>query len=241
MKPSIEDVLAFEIKKELADRYFGFRKLIEEDKNVLDQRLRHYSFTLEQRICQNLVRIYILLKEEKLIYEFLELVGLEEAMFYDHYLTESPTIRQRVFKGVKQRGMTRAGRFKNLLIDTYEELVDDVESYREKLGQLVEERELINEEIKLFYKKNDIGNIMGFLRNMDGRAGSGGIEGAIEVGMADAMEKKMRIAPLQSIEQVLPIIPPLVPYSDIRKQLKQLVDKAYEIHGRSFRIDEYHS
>ncbi len=237
MKPSIEDVLAFEIKKELADRYFAFRKLIEEDKSELNQRLRHHSLIVEQRICQDLVRIYILLKEEKLIHEFLELVGLEEAMFYDRYLTESPTIRQRVFEGVKQRGLTRAGRFKNLLIDSYGELVDDVESYREKFEQLVKERELINEEIKLFYKKNDIGNIMGFLRKMDGPAGSGGIEGAIEVGMADAMEKKMLIAPLQSIEQVLPIIPPLAPYSDIRKQLKQLIDKAYDIHGRSFRID----
>lgn len=111
MKPSIEDVMAFEIKKEMADRYFGFRRLIEKDKDDLDERLRHHSFTLEQRICTGLVRIYILLKDEKLIHEFLQLVGLEEAMFYDHYLTESSTIRQRVFNGVRLRGLTQAGRF----------------------------------------------------------------------------------------------------------------------------------
>lgn len=35
MTSDISNFLNYEIKKELADRYFGFRKLIEEDKALL--------------------------------------------------------------------------------------------------------------------------------------------------------------------------------------------------------------
>lgn len=32
MKPGFEDFMAIELKREIAERYFGFRKMIEEDK-----------------------------------------------------------------------------------------------------------------------------------------------------------------------------------------------------------------
>ena len=38
MQPKIEDILSYEIKKEIADRYFGFRKLIEKElKKLIDK------------------------------------------------------------------------------------------------------------------------------------------------------------------------------------------------------------
>ncbi|OGQ99292.1 MAG: hypothetical protein A2521_13780 [Deltaproteobacteria bacterium RIFOXYD12_FULL_57_12] len=227
MQPGIEDFLAFEIKKELADRYFGFRKMIEEDQEELVRKVREHSFTLEQKICFELIRIYILLNNEQLIQEFLDLAGLEERMFYDPYFMQSPTIRKRMFAGIKGRGLTRAGRFKNLILDSYETLVGHVEQYREKFGALVEDYETINAEIRLFYKKNDLGNIMGFFRGMDGASLNSGMEGALVAGYDDAMEKKMRLASLPPIDQLLPVVPPLMPLSAIRRDLAKLIDRAY--------------
>ena len=133
MQPNIEDILSYEIKKELADRYFGFRKLIEEDTLDLNEKIRQHSIILEKRICFELVRVYTLLKDEELINRFIDLTGWKERLYYDPYLTESPTIRKRVFQGVKMRGLTRAGRFKNLLLDSYDRLVIHVDQYRQKL------------------------------------------------------------------------------------------------------------
>lgn len=234
MKPTIEDFLAYEVKKELADRYFGFRKMIEEDKQGLNRKVRIYSSSLEQKICFDIVRICILLKDENLIHEFFKLTGLDEKLFYDPYLTESPTIRHRVFETVRFRGITRAGRFKNLVLDSYAMLVGHVEECREKLGELEEDHELINEEIKLFYKKNDLSNIMSFLRHLDGAPGNGGMEGGPVVGVSDALAEKLRVQPLDPIEQLLSIIPPLVPLPDIQKEMKQLVEQAYRVHGKTF-------
>jgi hypothetical protein len=232
--PKIEDVLSYEIKKEIADRYFGFRKLIEEDKMDLNEKIRQQSLILEKRICFELVRIYILLADEELINAFIALIGWEEKLYYDPYLPESLTIRKRVFQGVKKRGLTRAGRFKNLLFDGYERLEIHIEQYRENLQELIESRELINEEINLFYRKHDIGNIMGFLRNLDANAGTGSLGGGVDVGMDTAYEEKMRVKPPPPIEQQLPIIPPLVALANIRKELKKLIDKAYILHGDRF-------
>ncbi len=239
MKPNgIEDFLAFEIKKEIAERYFGLRKLIERDKEILKRKVKQHSLTLEQEICFDLVRIYILLKDEKLIHEFLDLTGLEESFFYDPYLTESPTIRKKVFQGFKVRGLTRAGRFKNLIIDSYEMLVEHVKQHREEMGELVESHEVINEEIKLFYKKNDINNILGFLRGIDSSFSPGSeLQGGINIGYSNSIKKKMHLEPLKPIDMLLPIIPPIIPYSNISREMKKLIDRAYKFHGGSFLVE----
>ena len=85
MEPDISKVLSYEIKKELADRYFGFRKLIEEDKQAFHREVRHCALTLEQKIGLDLALLYILLHDEDLIQRFLERTGLEEKIFYDPY------------------------------------------------------------------------------------------------------------------------------------------------------------
>ena len=80
-KQSADEFLADEIKRDIAERYFGFRKLIEEDTIALKDKIKLHSFILEKRISFDLVRIYVLLKDENLIKEFLDLIGLHEELF----------------------------------------------------------------------------------------------------------------------------------------------------------------
>jgi hypothetical protein len=232
MKPGIEDIMAVELKKEIAERYFGFRKMIEEDTLDLVPKMKYQLSILEKRISFELIRIYILLKDEGLIQQFMELTGWEEKLFYEPYITESPTLRKKVFKGIKIRGLTRGGRFKNLVFDAYERLMVHVEHYRENLEELEAQREIINEEIKLFYRKNDIGNIMGFLRSIDSTSGSEDTMGVRpSAGSSDTLEHKMRIEELPPLDSEIVVIPPLIPLPNISKELKKLVDKAYKMHG----------
>lgn len=234
MQPKIEDVLSYEIRKEIADRYFGFRKLIEEDTLDLNEKIRQHSVILEKRICFELIRIYFLLKDEELINQFIDLTGWKERLYYDPYLTESSTIRKRVFQGIKIRGLTKAGRFKNLLLDSYDRLVIHVDQYRQQMQELIESRELIDAEIKLFYRQHDIGNIMGFLRTLDANGATDSIGGGSEAGLNDAYAEKMRVKPPLPVEQQLPVIPPLIARPHISKELKKLLDKAYRLHGDHF-------
>lgn len=235
METDISKVLSYEIKKELAERYFGFRKLIEEDKKELSKDLHFSSITVEHKIVQDLIRIYIILKEDELIRQFLELSGLDEKLFFDPYLLDSPTIRDRVFAGVKTRGLTKSGRFKNLLMDSYDMLVIHVESYREKYAELLESWEIIEAEIKLFYQKNDIGSILDFLRNIDipdpGAASLGVVP---QAGFSGSLENKMRVNAPKPIDQSLPVLPPLVPLAQIKRPLKKIAEQAETFHPDGF-------
>ena len=231
MTPDFDDFMAIELKKEIAERYFGFRKMIEDDNLDLVEKMKYQIAVLERRISFELIRIYILLQDDKLIMEFMKLTGWEEKLFYESYITESETIRKRVFKGIRVRGLTRGGRFKNLVFDTYDRLVTHVEHYRDNLEEIEESRETINEEIKLFYRKNDIGNIMGFLRSM-GCPGAGEDTMGIspDAGSADTFEDKMRIDGPPPMDPELIEIPSLPPLPLIRKDLKRLVARAFKLH-----------
>jgi len=230
MKPDFEDYLAVELKREIAERYFGFRKMIEEDTLDLTEKIKYQLSILEKRISYELIRIYILLSDEMLIHKFMELTGWEEKLFYDPYIIESPTIRNKVFKGIKIRGLTKAGRFKNLVFDAYERLVAHVEHYRQNLEEIEMSRETINQEIELFYRKNDIGNIMGFLRAMEGTGSEDSLGITPDTGSVDTFEHKMRIAKPPPIDPELITIPPLAPLPTISKKLKKIVDKAYKLY-----------
>jgi len=81
MKNNVEDFLAVELKREIAERYFGFRKMIEEDNLDLTEKIKYQLSILETRISYELIRIYILLKDEELIKEFMNLTGCGKKNF----------------------------------------------------------------------------------------------------------------------------------------------------------------
>ena len=46
----MEELLSLEIKKEIADRYFGFRKMIEDDSQQYNQHIREAYRQLENEV-----------------------------------------------------------------------------------------------------------------------------------------------------------------------------------------------
>jgi hypothetical protein len=233
MMQDIDQMLSIEVKKEIADRYFGFRKLIEDDIQLYDDQVLASIRSLEQKVGFDLVRLYILLKDTQLIHDFFQIAGLDERLFYDPYLTESPTIRKRVFAGRSAHGLTRNSRFRNMGLEAYDDLRRHVEEYRESLELLRAEQETITEEIKLFYQKNDLGTIMGFLRGLGGAgtSKSGPMEGGLTPHTGESLDKKMKVHPPEPVDNVLPGINPLPKLNTIKTQLKTILDKAYERQG----------
>lgn len=225
----LNTTLAFEVKKEIADRYFGFRKLIEEDTNAYQKNIIAGAMELEDKIGFDLVRLYVLLQDNTLINDLFRITGLGEILFYDQYISKSPTIRKRVLADFPVHGLTRKRRFQNMFFDIYNSLERHISDYRERILELAEDHETIKEEINLFYQKNDISGIMLFLRGMDGTTpgSSGPMAGAIDTENAITMEQKMRLQPPGPVEKFLPILSLIPPAKKIQKELKGLVDTAF--------------
>lgn len=229
MHEDISDILTLEVKKEMADRYFGFRKLIEEDIKEFDNQVLTSSLRLEQKIGIDLVRLYILLKDENLIHEFFQLAGLDQLIFYDTYLSESPTLREKVFAGQNIRGLTRAGRFRNMIFDTYEVLSADISQYRQNLTELALERDSIAEEINHFNQKHNLGVMMDFLRDLEGASGhqTGDLAGALVRQSGDDLEQKLRFQPPPPVDELLPVIPQVMPLARLKEPFKKIVKRAF--------------
>lgn len=233
MAQDIDKMLSYEIKKEIADRYFGFRKLIEEDIEDYDNQVVATFRRLERKIGFDLVKLYILLKDEHVIHDFFQITGLGKKLFFDPYLTESPTIKKRVFADIQVHGLTRRGRFKNMITETYQSLVDHITEYANNVKLLSEEQQTIAEEINLFYRKNDLSTIMGFLRGLGGSGSykAGGMEGGLTPQTGENLDKKMLVTAPPPIEQLLPVLPAVYPLKEIKTELKKVIDMAYELQG----------
>lgn len=225
----ITDFLAFEVKKEMADRYFGFRKRIEDDTAAYKDKVASAFLDLETNIGFSTLRLYMLLQDEHQIASFIYLAGLPRDFFFDSYVVSSPSIRQRVFKGTVTRGLTRKRRFTNLFLDTYKELADYIKEYRKTLNELAEEQETIQEEIKLFYRTNDIDTIMSFLRRLD--SPNGAASTIMQTGRTDGskgrLADQLRLHPPEAVSKILPQIPAIPPLQKIKPQLMQLANRAY--------------
>ena len=98
--------------------------------------------------------------------------------------------------------------------------------------ELKKYQDTINEEIETFYRKNDLGSIMGFLKTLGDTNKAGSMEGGMEMGMAQSLEAKMRIEPQLPPEHYLPVIQPLPHLASIRPALKEIIHTAYEKHGK---------
>jgi hypothetical protein len=222
-------ILSFEVKKEIADRYFGFRKMIEEDTNLYRQKIIALSLDLETSIGFDLVRIYTLLKDDDLIHAFFKIAGLPEKLFFDSYINKSPDIRKRAFDARDVHGLTRKSCFMNMFFDTYAILHDHIIEYRSTLCQLIEEHETLLEQINLFYKKNDITGIMQFLRSIDRYAegDAGPLASAPGTNFSCNLDDKLRLNPPDPVEELLPIIPAIPSLKEVKAELKKILSMAW--------------
>lgn len=221
---NFDSFITFEVKKEIADRYFGFRKIIEEDTKSYLKKILESSLELENKIGIDLVRIYTLLNDEALIQSFLELTGLPQRLFVDSHINTSPK-KECIFDREKPRGFTRKGCLQNMFFDTYDKLFMHTEEYREVLKQLTEDQETIREQINLFYQKNDITSILQFLRSLENKTQENAPH-IFDATRDKKLKEKMRLHPPLPATELLPDIPSIPLQKRIRKQLKELIIKA---------------
>ncbi|MEW6218393.1 MAG: hypothetical protein AB1634_02540 [Thermodesulfobacteriota bacterium] len=234
MEPDIGLALTCQLKRELAERFFGQRKLIEEDKAAFAGQVREHTLTLEQSLCTDLARLYILLRDEDLIQSFLAVVGLEQLVCYDPYFRESRQLQERLLRGFVLRGFTQRGRFRRLVFLSYDQLAKDVAAYREGLDNLAAQRELINEEIVQFYRQNDLGEILQFLRSLECGQLAGGLAVPGTCAPADELDRRLLLTPVVPLEEIFPVVPALPQLAAVRGRLSRLADAAFGRHRRVF-------
>ena len=75
--------------------------------------------------------------------------------------------------------------------------------------------------------------MMDFLRGLEGSGTytSGPMAGAILSQTGEKLARKMKVQPPPPVDEQLPEIPPVAPLSEIKKQLKKIVGRAFKNHA----------
>ncbi len=229
MEDDIAKALAYQVKKELAERYFGFRRLIEEDTARYFKGIEETKKVLKKRLAPEFFRLYTLLVEPELQDELRQILGLKYLPFLEDYQKLSLEEKKALFKELHPKGFTSKGRFKRLLEDTYQRLWKKFQEYNETFQNLKVESEIINEEIKRFKEKFDLSEIMQFLKSFEMTAES-------SLGHPDfkesvtSLEEELKFQKIASPEQFLPEIKDLPEPQKVHSPLERLANKAWKRH-----------
>lgn len=232
MCPDIEKALAYQVKKEIAERYFRARKVIEEDSTNVKRMIGELTMIYERKLAPAMLRIYALFMDEDLIEEFLGAVGWKGRPFLDDYISNSEEIRKGLMQGMESHGWLKGSRFANMVLDTYEELYESYMDFDDLREEILDELAVIKEELVQFERNYSLDEIMSFLRNLnfEEEATVKALGKNIDSSKMGELEKKLAFPDISSIEDQMPDVPRLPAPDKFREKLKAMAHEAYERH-----------
>lgn len=164
----LTNAIAFEVKQEIADRYFGMRTRIEAHSRQYFERLQQTDQTLTVAIGLDLLRMRAIFAAPELFHAFLTLIDLttEDAISLCTRPSPPPT-NSELFQQLRCRGLTRRQRLRSLFNLVYCSLAKNIAAYHQEALLLQQEHEEICSEIEKFERQNDLTDILCFLRTLD--------------------------------------------------------------------------
>ena len=164
----LTNAIAFEVKQEIADRYFGMRTRIEAHSRQYLEQLQETDKTLALAIGLDLLRMRAIFAAPEFFHAFLTHIDLtsEDAINLCARPSPLPTHAE-LFQQLRCRGLTRRQRLRSLFNLVYCSLANNIAAYHQAALLLQEEHEEICTEIEKFQRQNDLTDILSFLRTLD--------------------------------------------------------------------------
>lgn len=161
------NIFAYEIKEDLAKRYFGCRKKLENDSSFYLKSLVKSAEEKKIGIHDVLIRIYCFLKIDELCCTFLHFTHLPEE-FSRTALIPGKILNINDLPTEKpQGGFTKKQRYKNILFHLYFLLEESIADYCYRFAELEKLHNDLCSEIKKFERNFDLQSILQFLREID--------------------------------------------------------------------------
>lgn len=228
MVDDISAALLYQVKKEIAERYFGTRKLIEEERAVLSEHVKVHKETAGKALFSVLGTIYKLLGCQEYIDEFWEITGTDPQNACERFPPEIVG-NYTCPPDLTTHGLTERGRYKNFIINCYKRLQIDARKYRQSYEDIMDECLLINEQMGRLRSSYNLDEILRFVRSIEDFGSLAGTLGENIVPNAHAdLEAKLAIPKLECMGKEVAQVPVFPPLSQIKPRLKQLAGKAYE-------------
>ena len=225
------NAIAYEVKQEIANRYFGFRSQIETEIEQYLKKLHDADREHLTGIRADLMRMRFLLHKERLFKDFLFMAGLPQDAG-DGSLGQSSPDAAELFAGLKGEGFSRWRRYRDLAFKVYRSLADGIVAYRATWVDLDDEYAEICTMIDDFHRNNDLSGILSFLRTFDSsdteRLKFLHADSAPRPGKS--LDQDLRIPHPRPVADILPDMPALPPLKQVTPPMSALLKSAYAFH-----------
>jgi hypothetical protein len=223
--------ITYQLKQDIANRYFGFRKRIETESNQYLLNLQSANQKYEVGIKTNVQRMHCLLQSDLLFQSFITFTKLPGEIWHCPTEPQSPSQWQMLFADLKGEGLTRKRRYRNLVYKVYRLLASDITAYQDVFIRLEEEHEDICKQIDLFYRKNDLSGILNFLRELDNPDGlrSGLLQTDRPLLTSQSMEEELRIIPPPKVTSNMHSLDGIPSMEEAKPTFNGLLKQAYPL------------
>ena len=224
------NAIAFEVKQEIAERYFGLRTRIEEWSSRYLEQLHQTDKELAAAIGLDLWRFRVLLEAPYLFHGFLRLIDLpgEDAIHLCRLHSPEPAPGE-LFTHLRGGGLTRRQRFRSLASAVYCSLARNVAAYHEAAHQLQLEHDDICAEIDRFRRQNDLTDILSFLRSLDSGTAERSrlLHSDASGGRTSTLDSDLQLKAPPPVSAVLLQLRPLPPLEQIKEPFTAFLNEAY--------------
>jgi len=227
MQDDIISALTHEVKEQVVEEYLYQRRLMEEQIRYVKE-LTEKALQLQDQLYRRFARIYELLVESRFVVQFALVLNLEEPPFFERF-GQDPSFRKGL-RFIKAVGLTKRGRFRKLVAESYRRLLSWNQQYRDGYDNLKEECHAVNHNLKEFEQNYDLLTIITFLKDMDVEA----IQRKHFLGDNFApqematVEETLRFKPVSMETCHLMASPTLPALEKINDELRALADRVYD-------------
>jgi hypothetical protein len=227
----ISAALAYQVKKEIAENYFGSRKTLEAEREELEGQEKKLKEDWERMVLPHL----------SLIGQFL--VGIEENRAF-LTLIKRDDLFEVVWPGLKQSGidlsptacaipfaLTIKGKYKKVIFHLYQTVKIRGDDLWNGFQALQRKKRLFNEDLAKFTSGYNLSDVLSLVRSFENRDDLKGVLGEnTDPQAVPLLEEKLILRPIDLVPEEEALFRPLPPRKEIQNPLKLLIDLAYQSH-----------
>jgi hypothetical protein len=231
----IAAALAYQVKKEIAENYFGTRRELEEEREELLAQGEKIQKAWEQEVLAILRTMANLFPDPETGRAFRTLIGLEDLP--GGAFEPSPRIFSEARAACRlPLTFTSRGKYRALLDRLYLLAVERNKDVMEKQTTWQKKVALHNEEVIRFGHSFNLSEILGFIKALEGADELKGVLGEnLDPRAVPELEQKLhlKVIPPGGPEGREP--KPLPEFKAVRESLRSLADRSYERHAREIK------
>jgi hypothetical protein len=220
------DALKVHIKKEIVDNYFADRVYVEEDTELLHQKVQDYAKGMAG-LGRRFMALYHALGTKEACAGMMEVLKLEPWPFYPEYGKLSGREQLELIQDTRRRGFTAYRRYRNLIFDLYERLHTESVALQEAYTKIQTHLNLLNEDINKFNLSYDFGLIAAQMEALDGGRDES-MSGGLFAPEREELSTRMRFKRQKLTDEELPPAPVLPRLAEIQRKLEALIERIYQ-------------